>query len=341
MSEKGLVDPIRLTGWMDAEGLAPGEPLTLTRITTGHSNELFEIRRGRLRLALRRPPATPLSPTAHDMYREYRVISALEGSVPVPKPVRLCPEPDVIGAPFYLMEMIEGVVARHSVPEALEGSGHDIAGALIDTLARIHDVDPRTVGLGDFGRPDGFLERQVSRWRKQLESYRMRPLPWVDEMAEWLEDHMPDHGDVGILHGDYTLVNVMFAPRRPVRLIAVLDWEQSTVGDPLVDLGWLLGLWHDPGEEALPGAEPGVLGLPGTDMPTRWELAERYAEVSGRDLKHLTFYAVLAIFKLVCIMEGSYARYVGGTSNDPYFAALEHSIPELARRGLRYCWGEL
>ena len=331
-----LVDTKKLSEWMDGVGLERGHPLLAERITTGHSNELFLIRRGRLRLALRRPPAHPLSPTAHDMQREFRVLRALSASdIPVSGPVVLCEDRSVIGAPFYLMEVMEGVVPRHEVPFGL--SGRQIAFDAVETLARLHAFDWRRGGLEDFGHPDGYLERQTSRWLGQLDQYRVRPLPEIDEVGRWLKGHLPAGQRPGLIHGDYTLVNLMFAPDPPVRIEAVLDWEQSTVGDPLIDLGWLLGLWHQPGESILPGAERGVIGFPGNpDMPSRAELADRYASASNRELSSIGFYCALALFKLACIMEGSYARYLAARSDDPYFATLEQAVPALAARALSY-----
>ncbi len=341
-----LVDEKALASWMDAEGLEPGADLDVARITTGHSNELFEITRGDLVLALRRPPRTPLSPTAHDMEREFRVLEAITaagGAVPVATPVRLCADPDVIGAPFYVMELVDGVVARSDVPPQIDGPGvgDEIAAELVDALVAIHDLDWR-LDLGDFGRPDGYLERQVARWGGQLDRYRTRPLPAVDAVAAWLDASVPPAQEPSLLHGDYTLVNVMFAPRRPASLVAVVDWELATIGDPLVDVGWLLGLWHEKGEEPLAGADPGVVGFGGEHgMPRRRTIAEMYATRSGRDLGALGFYCALGLFKLACIMEGSYARYRAGTSDDAYFAALETSVPALAERALAFTGGDV
>ncbi len=328
----------RLDGWLDEHGVH-GENCEVERVTTGHSNELFRVRRGEQVLALRRPPASPLSPTAHDMVREHRVLQAIAASdapVPIPRTIGACDDPSVIGAPFMVMEFVDGVVARHGVPEPLASEPPaQLADALVDVLADLHAIDWRAAGLEDLGRPDGFLERQVTRWSSQLDSYRTRPLPAVDEVAAWLTAQPVPSQPAALLHGDYTLVNVLFAPTPPVRIAAVLDWEQATIGDPLVDVGWLLGLWHDRGEPRLHGAEAGVIGLPDAPgMPDRAELAERYARRSGRDLGALPYYCALALFKLACVMEGSYARYTSGRSDDPYFAILEEAVPQLAERAL-------
>jgi aminoglycoside phosphotransferase (APT) family kinase protein len=339
-----LVDPERLSAWLDREGLEPGAELTVARITTGHSNEVFRITRGDRQLILRRPPRTPLSPTAHDMAREFRVLRAFFGraAVPVPEPVALCTDVDVIGAPFYVMEPVEGVVVRERLPAPLDAdprAPRDCSIALVDALAGIHAFDWRAGGLDGFGKPDGYLERQVPRWLGQLERYKTRSLPDVDEAGTWLGAHTPPMQAPAVIHGDYKLDNVMFAPRSPAELVAVVDWEQSTIGDPLVDLGWMIGLWIESGERpSLAGASPFA---PGADVPTRKELVERYAQQTGRDLENLSFYCVLGLFKLACVMEGSYARFKAGTSDDAYFAALEAGVPALARRALEFASGSI
>jgi aminoglycoside phosphotransferase (APT) family kinase protein len=333
-----LVDPERLASWLDREGLATGAPLEVERITTGHSNEVFRVTRGDNVWVLRRPPRTPLSPTAHDMAREFRVLQAFRsGSVPVPNAVVLCSDTEVIGAPFYLMDPVDGVVVREKMPAPLDtdpGAPRACAYALIDALLGIHGFDWKAGGLDGFGKPDGYLDRQVPRWLGQLERYKTRPLPEVDEAGKWLEAHTPSMQPPGVIHGDYKLDNVMFAASLPPELVAVFDWEQSTIGDPLVDLGWVIGLWLDPGEgPTMTGPSPFA---PGTDVPTREELVARYAAGTTRDLSNLTFYCALGLFKLACVMEGSYARFKAGTSDDAYFAALEVGVPALAQRALSF-----
>jgi aminoglycoside phosphotransferase (APT) family kinase protein len=342
MAPSALVDPERLARWMDAQGLEAGAPLTVERITTGHSNEVFRVERGATTYVLRRPPRTPLSPTAHDMAREFRVLDAFHGraNVPVPHPIALCTDRDVIGAPFYLMDPIDGVVVRERIPPPLDqdpASPRACAYALIDALAGIHAFDWERGGLDGFGKPDGYLERQVPRWLGQLERYKTRDLPEVDEAGRWLETHTPAMQQPAVIHGDYKLDNVMFAPHLPVELVAVVDWEQSTVGDPLVDLGWVVALWLERGERSYAAAVSPFTA--DDDVPTRADLIARYGDATGRDLSQLAFYCVLGMFKLACVMEGSYARFKAGTSDDAYFAALEQGVPALARRALDFAYG--
>jgi aminoglycoside phosphotransferase (APT) family kinase protein len=345
-----LVDADRLAVWMDGEGLEAGAPIDVERITTGHSNEVFRVRRGERTLVLRRPPRTPLSPTAHDMAREFRLLRAFTDPagwarrepVPVPGPVALCTDVDVIGAPFYLMEPIDGVVVRERMPAPLDtdrASPRACAYALIDALVGIHSFDWRAGGLDGFGKPDGYLERQVPRWLGQLERYKTRALPDVDQAGRWLQEHTPPMQAPGVIHGDFKLDNVMFAPRLPVELVAVVDWEQSTIGDPLVDLGWTIGLWLDPDETGALGAVGVSPFGADADVPTRKELVDRYASNTSRDTSELAFYCVLGLFKLACVMEGSYARFKAGTSDDAYFSALERGVPALAQRALAFAGG--
>jgi aminoglycoside phosphotransferase (APT) family kinase protein len=206
--------------------------------------------------------------------------------------------------------------------------------ALVDALAALARVDWRAGGLDGFGRPDGYLDRQVDRWLGQLERVRNRNVGAVDVVAVWLRGHTPTMGEAGILHGDYQLANVMIGHNLPVRVAAVVDWEQSTIGDPLVDLGWLLALWDEPGEEPVRGGDE-VRVNQQDGFPTRGELAERYSAGTGRNLDHLGWYEVLALFKLGCVLEGAYARYAAGTSTNPAHARLEHMVPNLFRSAAR------
>jgi aminoglycoside phosphotransferase (APT) family kinase protein len=331
-----LCDPSRLAPWLDAQGLAPDEPLAVQRITTGHSNETFLVRRGRHEWVLRRPPRVPLAPTAHDMAREARVLRALAVlGAPVPRLVAASTDADVIGTPFHLTARLDGWVVRDALPEPLTrpDAAPRVGEAFMEALGALHAVDWQAAGLGDFGKPAGFLERQVTRWTRQLESYRQRPLPDLDAVGAWLTTHRPPDVAPALIHGDYHLDNVMFAPALPPRVIAILDWETATIGDPLIDVGLSTALWPDPSDGDLPfGQSLSRAALGAAPLGTRAELASHYARVTGRSTEHLPYYQALGLFKLAAILEGSWARHVHGAADDPFFAHLEEGVPAMARR---------
>ncbi|HLY30878.1 MAG TPA: phosphotransferase family protein [Ktedonobacterales bacterium] len=340
-----LVDPVALQVYLARELPGDDSPITVERIRGGHSNETFYVTRGDTQYVLRRPPRGPLLPTAHDVGREYHVLSALaQTDFPVPRPVLYCADTGVIGAPFYLMERVPGIVIRAQLPSAFD-SPEACAGLseeLIDRLADLHAVNWQAIGLGDFGKPQGYIERQLRRWEGQLDASRTRPLPDLDAVTAWLHTSMPESGPATIVHGDYRLDNAMFAPEPPARILAVVDWEMATLGDPLADLGYLLSFWREPGdpdfgslgdEAWLVTEQPGFL--------TRAHLTQRYAERTGRRMEHVAFYVALAIWKLAILLEGSYKRHLAGTTDDPFFATLDHGVPALAARALAVCRGEV
>ncbi|AAZ55877.1 phosphotransferase family protein [Thermobifida fusca] len=326
------LDLQRLHAYLDEvrPGLVTG-PLTGELIEGGRSNLTYSVTDGTTRWVVRRPPLGHVLPTAHDMAREYRVISALaDTDVPVPAVVALCEDTSVIGARFYIMEFVPGTPLRRADQLASRGPHRtrDIALRLIDTLAALHSVDPAAVGLADFGRPHGFLERQVRRWGKQLDASRSRDLPGIDELRARLADTVPESGAAAIVHGDYRLDNVLVDTDD--RITAVLDWEMSTLGDPLTDLGLMLVYFSD---EIL--ATPGpsdVHRAPG--FPTTDELIARYAERSGRDISRLDWYTGLAFFKLAVILEGIHYRYVQGKTVGSNFEYIGQVVPVLVEGGL-------
>ena len=328
----GLVDPARLAAWLDDRLPGAREPLGVERITSGASNEVFVLRRADAEWVLRRP-ARGAAPS-ETMAREFRVLTALEGTpVPHPTPLALCEDAEVLGAPFYVMDRIDGFTPRIPLPPPFDGDAtacHDMGIALVDVLGDLACVDWRAGGLEGFGKPEGYVERQVDRWFSVLDRSRTRELPDVEVVAAWLRAHTPTGGAPGLLHGDYQFANVMFANDLPARVAAVVDWEQSTIGDPLVDLGWMLALWDEPGEDPVRGPEEvRVNQQPG--FPTRAELAQRYATRTGRSLDALGWYEVLALFKLACVLEGAYALYAKGESTNPAHARAEHIVPGLLR----------
>jgi aminoglycoside phosphotransferase (APT) family kinase protein len=315
---EGLVDVPRLAAWLDGHVSGPTAPLEVTRITAGASSELFELRRGDWIAILRRPAQNLHDPEAFNriMLREHRVLTALEQTrVPHPKPLAVCEDTGVIGAAFYVMERIDGFAPRDPLPPPFDrdpAARRGLGLELIDTLAELANVDWRAVGLEGFGKPDQFLERQVGRWLGQLNTYKTRELPGLEVTARWLEEHRPAMSAPAIMHGDYQFINVMFHHGAPARLAAVVDWEQATIGDPLLDLGWVLAGWTDPGEDRLRFGSSYFGQRDG--LPTRAELTARYAERTGRALDALDYYVVLAWFKLACVLEGAYTRWVKGMS---------------------------
>jgi aminoglycoside phosphotransferase (APT) family kinase protein len=268
------------------------------------------------------------------MHREYRVVAALGGTgVPVARAVLSCTDPEVIGAPFCVVDFVEGTVLRDGdeaaalPPEEARRS----AEALVDALVALHSVDVADVGLGDFGRPDGYLERQVRRWRGQWDKVATRVLPDVDELHRRLVRALPASGAPAIVHGDYRLDNTILAPGDPGRIAAIVDWEMATLGDPLADLGMLLTYW-DPVCEPVLGARHVPTANPG--FPSGRELAERYAARSGRDLTALAFHRALGRFKLAVIAEGIHARYLAGQTVGTGFERVGSAVPALLHSGL-------
>jgi aminoglycoside phosphotransferase (APT) family kinase protein len=241
------------------------------------------------------------------------------------------------------MERVEGVVVRDELPAALEDEGERrrVGEEMVDALVELHAADWAALGLEGWGRPTGYLERQVRRWSGQLQlaSRLTRAVPELEAVRDWLDERIPPSPPSTIVHGDYRLDNVVLAPRAPVGVRAILDWEMSTIGDPFADLGYLLSFWaqeEDPVTEAL-SVQVEHTRLPG--FPSRLEMAERYRERSGRDARDLTWYVVLATWKLAILLEGSYARHLAGVTDDPFFAELEHGVPALARRALEVAEG--
>jgi aminoglycoside phosphotransferase (APT) family kinase protein len=313
-------------------------PLRFSLISGGRSNltYLVEQDEGGRRWVLRRPPLGHVLPTAHDMAREHRVLAALAGTgVPVARPLALCEDPAVNDAPFYVMEYAPGVVLAERLPAGYAESAADrrrIGDALVDVLVRLHAVDFRAVGLADFGRPEGYLERQVRRWAQQWERSKTGPLDAIEELQRRLAAALPASPAPTIVHGDYRLGNLALDPADPGRVVAVYDWEMATLGDPLADLGYTLIYWSEPGDAGDGRFLPSVTAAPG--FATRAELVERYARASGRDVAHVDFYQVLALYKLAIISEGIYARWRMGKTLGEGFASLGRAAGPLAERAL-------
>jgi aminoglycoside phosphotransferase (APT) family kinase protein len=308
------IDVEAVTAWLAprVERLTP--PLSFSLIPGGHSNLTYLVTDtdGR-RWVLRRPPLGLVLATAHDMGREHRIITALRGHVPVAPVVGLSADDAVNGAPFYVMDFVDGEVVRDvAAAEALTPAQRHRAGeSLVEVLAAIHAVDVDAVGLGDLGRREAYLERQLRRWHGQWETSRTRDLPVVDDVHRRLVESVPDQGPATIVHGDYRLDNCILGPDGSVA--AVLDWELCTLGDPLADLGLLCVYWADPGEPTHSGM-PAATTVDG--FATKAELVHRYAELTGRDVAHIGYYVAFGYWKLACIIQGVFARYAAGAMGD-------------------------
>jgi aminoglycoside phosphotransferase (APT) family kinase protein len=328
------VDLVALATWLDAEhpGLRKGN-LNGEVIAGGKSNLTYRITDGSTTWALRRPPLAHVLPTAHDMVREYRVISALADTrVPVAPAVALCSDAEVLGAPFYLMGFVDGVVLdkpdllRELDPAAAQRS----CDLLMDTLVDLHEVDPAAVGLADFGRPDGFLARQVKRWHQQWQASETRPLDELARTVERLTETLPEASAPAIVHGDYRLTNVMFTGEID-RIAAVVDWEMATLGDPLTDLG-LLVVYQDlaqQGDTIMPQMRPE------RGFRTAAEMVARYAQRSPRGLDRLNWYVGLGYFKLAVVAEGIHRRYLAGKTVGAGFDHFGAAVPVLLDAALR------
>jgi len=324
-----VVEPLR--AFLDEHGLGAGE-LEVEPIGEGHSNVTFRVRRDGVELVLRRPPRGPLPPSAHDVLREARVMTALHGRARVPAILAVCDDPAVIGAPFYVMERVEGDVITSELPPALDtpDERRRIGEELVDSLVEVHAVDWRAAGLEGFGKPTGYLERQLRRFLGLWEHNRTRDIPAVEAVAEWLRDNLPESGPATVVHGDYRLGNTMYAPQAPARLAAIFDWEMATIGDPLADLGYLCTMWIDRDDPPTRFELSRVTREEG--FLKREELIARYEERSGRSMTDMRWYRTLALWKSIVFMEGNYRRAVAGATDDPYLKGFGEGVVQLARR---------
>jgi aminoglycoside phosphotransferase (APT) family kinase protein len=320
------IDAAALSAWLKDRLLGIEEPVAVEQFPGGHSNLTYLLRFGDSELVLRRPPYGSQVKTAHDMGREYRVLSRLHAAYPkAPKALLHCDDPAVIGAPFYVMERVRGVILRH--PRAPAGIDlppermRAISEAAVDGLAELHAVDWRAAGLEELGRPEGYVARQVEGWADRWRKARTDDVPDLDRAAAWLAAHLPEESGAALIHNDYKYDNLVLHSRELERIVAVLDWEMATIGDPLMDLGTTLGYWMDPDDA------PGLRLLPGgpTTLPGnlgRAEIVERYATRTGRDVSHIVFYYVYGLFKIAVIAQQIYSRYKEGLTRDERFASL-------------------
>jgi aminoglycoside phosphotransferase (APT) family kinase protein len=320
------------------------EPLVIVQFPGGHSNLTYLVRCGARELVLRRPPFGSKVKTAHDMGREYRILSRLWTVYPkAPRAFAACEDLAVIGAPFYVMERVRGVILRHQkLPPGIElppPAMRRLSEAAVDGLAELHGVDFAAAGLGDLGRPQGYVERQVTGWHERWRNARTDEVPDVDRSFAWLADpqHLPPESGAALIHNDYKYDNLVLAPdlsSEGARIVAVLDWEMATVGDPLMDLGSSLGYWVDPDDDPAMRALPaGPTTVPGN--LTRAEVARRYAERSGRDLSQILFYYVYGLLKISVIAQQIYFRYKQGLTHDERFAGLLDAVRLFGRQAAR------
>jgi aminoglycoside phosphotransferase (APT) family kinase protein len=329
--EAPQIDTAALARWMDARKLPGiGQPLEARYISGGASNEIYELRRGAVRMALRKPPAKVPQGRNEIMLREYRVIAALnETDVPHPQGIAVCDDTAVLGSCFYIMGHIDGWTPMGPMPAPFSENPRlraAMAYELVEAIARLGQVDWRAAGLEGFGKPEGFLDRQVDRWLAHLAKIQFRELPGLTEAAQWLRTHTPEQFTPGIIHGDYQFANVMFYHGEEARLAAIVDWEMATIGDPLLDLAWVLMTWPDPDEDRSNGY------VDFTGMPSRDELMHRYASVSGLPVDAMDYYIVLARFKMACVLEAGYARYVQGGADNPKMALFGDVVLDMASK---------
>lgn len=312
--------------------------LEVLQFPSGHSNLTYLLRIGRRELVLRRPPFGAKIKTAHDMQREYHILSCLRQAYPkAPPPLVYCADETVLGAPFYVMERLQGVILRSKPPEGLElpeAVMQKLSENFVDNLLSIHQVDYQSIGLGDLGHPNGYVQRQVEGWTQRYLNAKTDDIPEMLAVATWLCDHMPPENPPALIHNDYKYDNLVLDPTDLTQIIGVLDWEMATIGDPLMDLGTALGYWVDPNDPAeIKALSFGLTMLPGN--LTRLQIAERYASQSGQDLTNLTFYYVYALFKIAVIVQQIYARYKAGFSHDPRFAMMIFAVHVLSQVGVR------
>jgi aminoglycoside phosphotransferase (APT) family kinase protein len=331
-------DEARVAAWL--RGKVPGSdrPLTVRQFPGGHANLTYHLRFGdgddAVEYVLRRPPLGPVAPGAHDMSREHRVLSVLWRAFPLaPRSFAICDDTEVLGAPFFVMERRHGVVVRGAIPPQFGGgadadANRKLSQVVVDVLALFHAVEPAKAELGDLGRPDGFLERQVQGWTGRFERAKTDPFPLADELQRWLLDNLPVSPAPTLLHNDWRLDNMAVAADDPGRCVAVYDWDMCTRGDPLCDLGTVLAVWYDP-DEVPPSLNPMPTLAPG--FQRRAEAAQRYGEQSGRDLSNLAYYLVFGTFKMAVVLQQIYFRFHQGQTQDARFAGMGEGAKSLFR----------
>jgi aminoglycoside phosphotransferase (APT) family kinase protein len=337
--EDERIDPGRIEEFLHQAFPGAAGPISLLQFPKGHSNLTYLVRIGEREAVLRRPPFGVKVKSAHDMKREYDVLRALDGLYPrAPKPIAFCEDESLIGARFYLMERVRGIILRSdAAPPGIAFSPQllrDTSTALVDNLVELHAVDASRPPLSTLGRPHGYVARQVTGWTERYFNARTDEIPAVETAATWLSRNMPQEAGAAVIHNDYKYDNVVLDPNDLTRVLSVLDWEMATVGDPLMDLGTFIGYWGDPDDpEELRGRAYGPTCLPGS--LSRMQIVQRYSERSGRAVGSILFYYVFALFKIAVILQQIYKRYVEGHTRDPRFSALVERVRAVAHQAER------
>jgi aminoglycoside phosphotransferase (APT) family kinase protein len=318
----------------------PGEveDFRITQFPSGHSNLTYCVQIGNRQMVLRRPPFGSKVKSAHDMGREFHVLSKLHDVYsPAPKVLLYCDDASILGAPFYLMEPISGIILRRDAPQGLAftpATARGLCESFIDNLARLHSIDFGAIGLSDLGKPQGYVERQVRGWIERYHGSKTHDLPEVKQISEWLQRNLPSASPATLIHNDYKFDNVILDLKDLTKIIGVLDWEMCTLGDPLSDLGTTLAYWVEANDsEDLQKLRWGPTNYAGS--MTRNDLVQRYARATGRDVSNMVFYVVFARFKVAVIVQQIYYRYHVGVTKDPRFAAMPEVVQTLLRHSLQ------
>ena len=335
------LDVPKLAAYLTAHSpeFSGAKSLSVRQFPSGHSNLTYLVEHDGREYVLRRPPFGSKVKSAHDMGREFRILSKLHPIYPLaPEPILFCEDPSVLGANFYVMRRLRGVIVRKELSPELGLAGDRLRalhGNLVDNLARIHALDFRAAGLGEIGKPDGYVERQVVGWTKRYADSQTDDIDEVTRVAKWLADHLPKESGASLIHNDYKLDNVVLDPDDPTKIIGVLDWEMSTIGDPLMDLGTFLGYWVEAADEDAmqymrwgPTTQPGAM--------TRKELLERYQRTSGREVANAVYYYVFGMFKTAVVIQQIYYRYKQGLTKDERFAMMIMGVHALAEKAMRH-----
>jgi len=331
------LDLARLSAYLGRHFDGPG-PVTVEQFPSGHSNLTYHVTWGGYELVLRRPPFGSQVKSAHDMGREYRVLCKLHEAYSVaPKVILYCDDLSILDAPFYLMEPIRGIILRRELPPGLRlspGMARQLSEAFLDNLVRLHSLDYDKIGLGDLGKPQGYVERQVKRWIERYHNSATHDLPEVGRISDWLAHHIPASSDATLIHNDYKYDNVVLDSNDIAKLVGVLDWEMCTLGDPLSDLGTTLAYWTDSSDsDELQEISSAPTTITGT--LSRAQLAQRYAAATGRSVHDMVFYLAFARFKVAVIVQQIYYRYARGLTHDERFASMPHKIAILMRASLQ------